>query len=162
MKKIILNSWNELDDCLKNNFSGKEFLSRSFQKVVFDNIGEPDEEMVDNLELVFNTGTDRRKNSALWNVDGFDFDHETNASNVAADQIIYARKFRVIDGVVQFDEPIDSKNSSWQSYDLGANLEEDLDALSIYDLQSVDRKSLNEFWFKSTPLNSLIALIYVE
>ncbi|ENQ8704896.1 hypothetical protein ACEQ77_005118 [Vibrio harveyi] len=162
MKKIILNSWDDLDDCLKNNFSGKEFLSRSFQKVVFDNIGESDEEMVDNLKLVVTTGTDRRNNSELWNVTGFDYDHEANASTVSPEQIIYARKFRVIAGTVEYDEPIDSKNSSWKAYDLGAELDDDLDALSIYDLQGVDRKSLNEFWFKSTALSALIGVIYVE
>ncbi|EIA3114527.1 TPA: hypothetical protein ACPHTX_004484 [Vibrio antiquarius] len=162
MKKIELDSWDDLDAYLKAHFSDKEYLSRVFQKVVFDNIGESNEEMVNNLELVFETGTDRRKNSHLWNVEGFDFDHDANQTSIEPDQIIYARKFRVNGTSVEFDEPVDSQSSAWKPFDLGAELEEERDALTIYDLQTVDRKSLNEFWFKSTALESLIAVIYVE
>ena len=96
MIEIKINSWDEFDNCLKTNFTGKEFVLRNFQRVVFDNIGEEEEEEINNLQLVMDTGTDRRNNSPLWNVKGFDYDHDTMHSGIEADQIIYARKFRII------------------------------------------------------------------
>lgn len=156
-----LGGWDQLDSVLVQEFRDRMLVTRNFERVVFHNIGTADQKEFDNLGLVRKAGTDRTKISTFWNEPGFDYDHDKYPSGKLADEIIYARSIKIDKNGVTHDMRSDLAVPNWQWFDYGSQLEEELNALTLYDPSKLERMALNEYWFKGNPLDAAVALIYV-
>jgi hypothetical protein len=128
-------------------------LVRNFDLWTCD-IGPDDEmgEMVDRLDIVHSTGTDRDASSDFWNAEGHDWDHELRPAGRAPNEIIYAYPLDVFR-----EEPVVILEGVPTQFDITAALDEQHGIL-IYDPLKLDQVSKNEHWFKDDPIDALLMI----
>ncbi len=142
-KHIELDDWGKLEDDLRHRLKDRNFT----RMIMFRNFD------VSRLTLVLSTGTDRDKDSPLWNVDDFDYDHSAEQSGKSPDEIIYVHR------VNPYTTPFTVLNLGEEHTDVQEDLTEQLgpyDGVSIYDSVCLERKASNEHWFKGSPLQALL------
>jgi hypothetical protein len=107
---------------------------------------------VNRLELVQRTGTDRDKNSPMWNAPGHDFDHDTKNLAKLPSDIIYAYIAEITeDGYLVHYQP----DGHPECMDLTESLSEH-NGILIYDASKLERVSKNELWFCTSPIEALL------
>ena len=152
MKQVHLESWDEFEASLRVEVAqlgrGDLVVARNFMKVTFS----PEGEEQDRHRVAIDTGTDRDPESNFWNADGFDHEHDLNPAGKSPNEIIYAFTLDLSKTpyiVRHADVP--------EAFDITAELTEH-DALIVYDASMLDRKSMNEYWFKGDPRDCALLL----
>lgn len=152
MNILRLEDWSEFDNVLRSELKAmghKGLVAvRNFQLVTFT----PDGTEFDRLTHARSYGTDRDVDSELWDVEGFDHPHDKHPTGKRADEIIYAFT-------------IDLSTTPYQvhhgSVPETLNLVEQLtehDGVLVYDSHKLDRRSMNEYWFKTAPLDAALMI----
>lgn len=156
MKQVQLENWNDFEASLRVEVAqlghGDLVVARNFMKVTFS----PEDEQQDRLQVAIDTGTDRDTESNVWNAEGFDHEHDIDPAGKAPNEITYAftldlskTPYLVVDAAVP------------KVFDITAELSEH-DALIVYDASLLDRKSVNEYWFKGNPRDAALLLYTVK
>lgn len=152
MKQVHLKSWDGFESSLRVEVPqlahGDFVVAREFMKVTFS----PDGNEQNRLQLAIDTGTDRDASSELWNVNSFDHEHDLNPAGKAPNEIIYAFTLDLSQTpylVHHAEVP--------EAYDITDELTKH-HALIVYDASMLDRKSMNEYWFKGDPRNAALIL----
>lgn len=145
MKIIHLESWENFEASLRAEAPQLGHcdlvVARNFMKVTFS----PDGDEQDRLQIAIDTGTDRDAESQFSNAAGFDHEHDINPVGKAPNQIIYAFTLDLSKNpylVVYAAVP--------EEFDITTELTEH-NALIVYDASMLDRRSMNEYWFKGDP-----------
>lgn len=93
MKIIEIDEWDEFEKRLPLELDKIKFeglvLVRNFDIETYD-VNNPNSDPVNRLNLAINTGTDRDKDSHLWNEPGHDYEHDKYCSGKSPTDIIYA------------------------------------------------------------------------
>ena len=107
---------------------------------------------VNRLDLVQRTGTDRDRNSPMWNAPDHDFDHDTENPAKLPSEIIYAYLAEITgDGYLVHYHP----DGHPEHMDLTEGLSEH-NGILIYDASKLERVSKNELWFRTSPIEALL------
>lgn len=152
MKRVFLGDWSEFEGALRAELKAMGYTglvtARNFQLVTFTE----DCEEVDRLAIALSTGTDRDAESSFWNVGGFDHPHDTHPTGKRGDEIIYAFTIDLsrTPYLVCHDE-------TPRLLDIVDNLTEH-EGLIVYDSRKLDRRTKNEYWFKTSPLEAALLL----
>lgn len=104
---------------------------------------------------MLDTGTDRDDESDFWNVDGFDYEHDTHPAGKSLGDIIYAFTIALATApylVYHDDQPI--------TLDITDGLTEH-DGIIVYDSKKLGRRSKNEYWFITTPLDAALLVFNI-
>lgn len=156
MKQVHLGSWGDFEASLRAEVAqlgrGNLVVARNFMKVTFS----PDGDEQDRLQTAIDTGTDRDTDSSFWNAGGFDHEHDINPAGKAPNEIIYAftldlsqTPYLVPHGAVP------------EAFDITKSLTEH-NAIIVYDASMLDRKSMNEYWFKGDPRDAALLVYTAE
>jgi hypothetical protein len=157
VRNIKINDWSELEEILRKNIGIDSILLRNFGVVSVD--PETYEE-TNRLQLVIDTGTDRCIESFFWNAQHFDFENNKNASGKMPNEIIYASLVDLTKSPYQASVPDGQGGWKFEVIDLTQGLSE-YDAITAYDPGHLDRKSANEYWFKSSPINAALLVVSI-
>ena len=155
--EVHLASWDEFVPRLRDELSRlglkRLVLVRNFDLETCT-IGPDNEmgEMVNRLDLVRATGTDRDASSTMWNAQGHDWDHDLQPSGRAPQEIIYAYPFDVFR-----EPPVVIWNGAPVKMDVTASLD-DRHGILIYDPLKLKQVSKNEHWFEDDPLSALLMI----
>lgn len=152
MKILTLNDWSEFENVLRSELQAighkGPVTVRNFQLVTF----APDCTEVDRFAHALSNGTDRDVDSEFWNVEGFDHPHDKQLTGKRADEIIYAFTIDLTTTpylVHHGDVP--------ETLDLVVQLAEH-DGVLVYDSHKLDRRFMNEYWFKTSPLDAALMI----
>jgi len=152
MKRVFLADWSEFEATLRAELQAighTGFVTaRNFHLVSFTEGGEE----VDRLGITLATGTDRDASSPFWNVDDFDHRHDKHPTGMRGDEIIYAFTMDLAHTpylVHHMEAP--------KAFDIVETLDEH-DGLIVYDTRKLDRRTTNEYWFKTSPLDAALLL----
>lgn len=155
MKLVHLKSWDDFDASLRTEVPqlgcGDRVVARNFMKVTFS----PDGAEQDRLQTAIDIGVDRDGQSSFWNAEGFDHDHDLNPVGKSPSEIIYA--FTIDLSQMPY---LVHHGGEPEAFDIAAELTEH-DALIVYDANMLDRKSMNEYWFKGDPREAALLLYTV-
>lgn len=142
-KHIELSEWADFEFDLRARLRAQNFgriiLFRAF--------------LADRLPTAIAMGTDRDAESCLWNVDGFDHDHDVAPAAKTADAITYVH--RINPNSTPFTVLNLGEEHTEDATDLTDRLTE-IDGVLIYDSKYLDRKAPNEHWFKGAPSEALM------
>lgn len=156
MKKVQLESWDDFEASLRVEvpklMDGDLVVARNFMKVTFS----PDGDEQDRLQIAIDTGTDRDGRSNLWNAEGFDHEHDRNPAGKAPNEIVYA--FTI--DLSQTPYLVHHQEVP-EAFDITDGLTEH-DAIVVYDASMLDRRSMNEYWFKGDPRDAALLLYTVD
>lgn len=153
MKHIHLANWSQFAQSLSVEVRilqvGDLVVVRNFAKVTFSQ----DDEEQDRLQIAIETGTDRDTDSALWNVPGFDHEHDISNVGKAPNEIIYAFTIDLSQTPYLVRHDVERP----EAIDIAADLTEH-DAILVYDPRMLERRTKNEYWFNSKPLDAALLL----
>ncbi|MDM0037431.1 hypothetical protein QTH89_13465 [Variovorax sp. J22G21] len=155
MNHIALSDWTEFEPTLRRELAGMGHhwlvTVRNFERVGFE--GGRD---VDRFKRALKNGTDRTKKSDLWNEPEHDFDHDRNRSGKKPDEVIYA--FTI--DLAQTPYKVLHKSGIQDVAD--SNTLNEGSAIIVYDFSQLERKSENEYWFKTSPKQAALLIFTVE
>jgi hypothetical protein len=155
MKHVVLSDWGQFEGTLRAELIAlghhTQVTTRNFVRFSFDSGHQ-----VDRLQVALATGTDRDATSEFWNwsADGHDHDHDRHPRGKRPEEIIYANtidpdftpyKVLYVQGVDDITEGLDEHQ-----------------ALLVYKTSELQRVALNEYWFKSTPMDAALLVFTVQ
>lgn len=154
---IVLKDWSqfskELQRALISIHHNGLIAVRNFALVSYD----PEGNMLDQLDTVKNTGTDRNNKSIMWNAEGHDFEHDITPSGKKPSEITYAYVAETSNKgyLVHYhhEKPVE--------FDLTKGLTEH-DGILIYDASKLKRVSKNEHWFLTDPKEALLLIFTIK
>jgi hypothetical protein len=152
VKKIRLTDWSEFENILREELRAiahhGPVTVRNFQLVTFTDGGDE----LDRLAIALSTGTDRDGDSPFWNATGFDHEHDRHPTGKRADEIIYAFTIDLSHApyLVHHD-------ATPEAIDITEPLSEH-DGVIVYESQKLERRTKNEYWFKTTPLDAALMI----
>lgn len=152
MKRVVLADWSEFETTLRAELSALGHIGfitvRNFQLVTFSEGGDEQ----DRLGIALSTGTDRDASSQFWDAEGFDHRHDKHPAGKRANEIIYAFTIDLAHTPYRVHHM-----GTPEAFDVVENLDEH-DGLIVYDSRKLDRRSTNEYWFKTSPLDAAMLL----
>ena len=113
---------------------------------------------VDRLDIVLQTGTDRDRNSLMWNAPGHDFEHDREPSGQGPSDIIYAYMVELTDDGYKVHY---TPGVFLESMDLTDGLF-DRHGILVYDPAKLYRAAKNEHWFRGDPKDALLAIFKLK
>lgn len=155
MKHVTLSNWSEFNSALRRELAelGHHWM---VTVRVFERVGFEGSKQVDRFKRALRSGTDRTKKSTFWNEPEHDYDHDWRPSAKRADEIIYAF-------TLDLDHtPYKVLHNSGVKDVAAPNNVDDGSAIIVYDFAQLDRKSENEYWFKTSPKQAALLIFTVK